>query len=233
MKLNRVLTINQIPRVLIDERIVLDLYGPGRAQFTLLAGSDPVLVGQLVVYEFGYASQDKVQRWFIGSVDKVVPVNEDLRRVFCRDLSAVLAHPLPLDLRHVSLRDVVAEINRITGLNFSVPDRAYADTRVANFYNMGSGYLAMAALGSVFNIPDFIWQQQGGGVIYVGSWTDSRWAGIKNLLLPNKFFDSHSANESARIAAMPQLRPGMRLNHHRLIKIEFQASHMTLSWGKR
>jgi hypothetical protein len=232
VRLNKQLTINQVTRQLIAEKIVLDLFAPGRAQFTLMSSDNEVKVGQLVVYEFGYSSQDNLQRFFIGSVDKVVHIQDSQTRVFCREISAALANPLALNLRHVSLRDVATEINNITGLNFSIPDQPYADAKVANFYCLGSGYLAMQSMGSVFNIADMIWQQQGAGVIFAGSWADSRWSSIKNMLVPNNLFDNHSVNESARIAAIPQLRPGMRINHNRLTKIEFEKNHMILSWGK-
>jgi len=231
MKLNRVLTLNRVQRQLIDERIALELHSPGRAQFTVLADDNVVTNNQLVTFDFGYSTQEKTHRWFIGLTEKVVPVGDKQLKVFCRELSSVLSNPLPLNLRHVSARDVVEEINRITGLNFSIPDKPYAHKKVANFYNVGSGYQALESMGRVFKIPDYIWQQQS-GVIYVGSWADSRWASIKNMMLPEKLFDGHSVNESASIAAIPFLRPGMRVRGNRLTSIEFQKNHMTVSWKR-
>ena len=231
MRLNRVLTINQVKRQLIDERVLLNLSSPGTAQFTVVVDDNVITENQLVTFDFGYNSQDSLQRWFIGITDKVVPMADKRLKIFCRELSSALSFPLPLNLRHVTLRDVTAEINRLTGLNFATPDVEYSRTKVANFYNLGSGYLAMVAIGKVFNIPDYIWQQQS-GVVYVGSWADSRWAGFKNMQLPVKLFDGHNANESAKVAAIPQLRPGIRINGNRLTTIEFQQNHMTLGWGK-
>jgi len=231
MKLNRTLTINRVQRQLIDERVALDLHSPGRAQFTVLVDDVVVKKNQLVTFDFGYTTQASTQRWFIGLTEKIVPVGEKRLKVFCRELSSALSNPLPLNLRHVSARDVVKEINRITGLNFSIPDKPYSTKKVANFYNVGSGYQALESMGRVFKIPDYIWQQQS-GVIYVGSWADSRWAEIKNMMIPKQLFDGHSANESALIAAIPFLRPGMRVRGNRLTSIEFQKNHMTVSWKK-
>lgn len=230
MRLNRVLTINQVKRQLIDERVLLRLTAPGTAQFTVVV-DDAISINQLVSFDLGYSQQASLQRWFIGVTDKVVAVGNKRIKVFCRELSSILSHPLPLNLRHVDLRDVVAEINNITGINFATPDAPYTTTKVANFYNLGSGYLAMAAMARVFNINDYIWQQQS-GIVYVGSWAHSRWADFENIEIPVNMLDGHNANQSARIAAIPQLRPGMGINGNRLTSVEFAQNHMTLGWGK-
>ncbi len=231
MKLNRALFINNIQRQLVDERIMLDLFSPGRAQFTVLVDDANFTANQLVSFDFGYSTQTDLQRWFIGLTEKIVPLGDNRIKVFCREISSVLSNPLPLSLRHVDAIEVTTEINKITGVNFSLPDMPYTKKKVANFYNIGSGYQAMISIGRVFNIDDYIWQQQS-GIVYVGSWADSRWAKIKNMVLGNVMFDQHSANESARMAAMPQLRPGMRINGNRITSIEFQGNHMILSWKK-
>ena len=100
---------------------------------------------------------------------------------------------------------------------------------MANFFNVGSGYQAMTAIGRLFAIPDYIWQQQS-GVVYVGSWADSRWAGINNMALPANLFDGQSAQNSAKVAAIPQLRPGLRINGKRLTSVEFEKNHMVIAW---
>ena len=229
MKLNRIITVDKIKRTLIDERIILDLYSPGRAQFTVMSDDNVIEKNKLVTFDLGYSTQEKMQRWFIGLTEKVVSVGDKRIKIFCREMSSVLSNPLPLNLRHVNAREVVEEINRITGLNFSMPDKPYSFNKVANFYNIGSGYQALESMGRVFKIPDYIWQQQS-GVVYVGSWADSRWAEIKNMMIPEKLFDGHSANESASIAAIPLLRPGMRVRGNRLTSIEFKKNNMTVSW---
>jgi hypothetical protein len=229
MRLNRVLTINNIKRDLVDERSVLDLAAPGRAEFTIVGDDNTILQNQLVTFDLGYSSQDTLQRWFIGITEQIVQTADKRVKIFCRELSSVLSHTLPLNLRHVSLRDVLKAINTMTGLNFSTPDQDYTTRKVANFYNLGTGYQAMAALENVFNIPDFIWQQQS-GVIYVGSWADSRWANVKNMLLPENLFVEHSAQNSAKVAAFPSYRPGIRINGKRINIIEFSGNHMVLKW---
>ena len=229
MLLNKSLTINNGARSLIDERIELSIDSPGRAQFTIVSDDNTVSKNQLVTFDMGYSSQTAMQRWFIGVTDKVVETGDKRIKVFCRELSSALAKDVPLNLRHVTLRDVLAEISNTTGLEFSTPDTSYATTKVANFYNLGTGYQAMAAIERVFNISDYIWQQLS-GVVYVGSWADSRWASVKNMILPAKIFNEHGNQNSAKLFAAPNLRPGVRINGNRINAIDYSGSNMVLKW---
>ena len=205
MKLDRVFMVDNKPYPVIDERVILSLSTPGRAQFTIDANEKLVEPRQLVAFQIGYTQQDNMSRLFLGYVDTVTTI--DRRQIlFCREFSSVLEKLLPLGLRHVNLKEVLAEITRLTGLKFSVPDLPYANRYVANFYNLGNGYHAMDSIQSVFSIDDYFWQQQGHGVIYVGSWADSRWTD-RPAKVPPRMFDQHG-RESARVAAISDVETG-------------------------
>ena len=231
MKFNRQLLIANQSKHIVSERIMLHSSMPGQAWFTVAKDDQALATRQIVQFDFGYSHQNALRRWFIGYIEKMVPEPDQRIRLVCRELSTVLATPLSLNLRHVSMRDVLKEISRITALSFSIPEADYADRQVANFYNIGTGYQAMDLIGRVFNVPDYIWQQQGNGVVFAGSWAQSRWSELGDVVVQDSLFDRHSANESARIAAIPQLRPGVILNGHRLSRIEFQGNHMVVSWN--
>ena len=232
MRLNRQLSINGENYQISEARVVLDLYAPGRARFAVVNEDKTPANRQLIRFDLGYSHQPAMHRWFTGYVEELTPVSGGRSRLFCRQLAAGLAAPLPMNLRHVTLREVLDEIRKLTGLSFSVPAAAYSDRKIPNFYNLGTGYQAMTLIERVFQIPDFIWQQQGHGVIYVGSWADSRWADIDSLTVSESLFDGHSEQSSARLPAIPQLRPGMRINGKRLTRIEFEGSHMVVSWKR-
>ena len=114
-------------------------------------------------------------------------------------------------------------------LNFSIPDQKYSTTKVPHFSNLGNGYQAVETLGRVFEIDDYIWQQQGGGQVYVGSWADSRWKG-RDVELDDLMFKAHLSSQSAEIAAVPGLMPGAVVNGKRLTHVEFAANSMMLTW---
>jgi hypothetical protein len=230
MKLDRQLNINNATYHVIEDRVLLDLDAPGRAQFVIDAGDNPVQAKQVVSFTLGYAAHDTMQRVFLGFVESVNTMDRR-QKLFCRELSAVLYAPLRLDLRHVTMKEVIDAIQAKTDLDFTVGDGAYSSKKVANFYNLGNGYQAMQSMARVFGIDNYIWQQQGHGVIYAGSWDDSRWAD-KPVELGGEMFTEHLANNSAKIVAVPALRPGVKLNSNIVTKVDFSGNQMVVTWKK-
>ncbi len=90
---------------MIKEDVRLDATSPGWANFTVQSA---LLLKGLVTLDIGYIER----RTTANAVEQVL---------FCRELAAVLANPLPLNLRHVDLRAVLAEISEQTGCAFVFP----------------------------------------------------------------------------------------------------------------
>lgn len=227
MKLHKVLTVEGRVYPLVQDEVRLDLRSPGRAHFTVQA--DAPLRG-LVTLDIGY-NERALQRHFIGHVERCTAANARQQVLFCRELTSVLALPLPMNLRHVDLRQVLAEVGARTGLRFRVPERAYAQQRVPYFYSLAAGFQAMNSLGRVFGIPDVVWQQQGDGEVFVGSWADSFWGARAPLQLPVELFDSYQGNQSAMVAALPGLRPGASINQgERITAVTLAGTQMAIRW---
>lgn len=184
----------------------------------------------LVTLDLGY-NDKHLQRHFLGYVERSTAANTREQVLFCRELDAVLAKPMPMNLRHVDLRAVLEEASRQTGLGFRVPDRTYASTRAPFFYRLAAGYQAMESLGQVYDIPDFMWQQQGDGEVFVGSWADSYYGVRPALQLPVELFDSYQGNQSAMIAALPGLRLGATINQgERVTHVTLAGNQMAIRW---
>ncbi|MBO1537576.1 hypothetical protein [Pseudomonas sp. OA65] len=227
MKLHKVLSIAGERYPLVKDEVRLDLGSPGRASFTVKAGQ--ALKG-LVTLDIGY-NERTLQRHFIGYIERSTATNSQQQALFCRELTAVLALPLPMNLRHVDLHQVLEEISTRTGLRFRVPDQPYARVKTPFFYSLAAGYQAMDSLARVFNIPDFIWQQQGDGEVYVGSWTDSFWGIRQPIPLPAELFDGYNGNQSAMVAVLPGLRPGATINNNeRITAVTLIDSQMGIRW---
>ena len=227
MKLHKELAINGVPYVLVKNEVRLDAKSPGRATFTIQASAP---VKGLVTLDIGY-NGNTLQRHFIGYVERSTTASSTQQVLFCRELAAILAKPLPLNLRHVDLRAVLVEISQHTGLRFRVPDRPYAGVKAPFFYSLAAGYQAMDSLARVFNIPDFIWQQQGDGEVFVGSWADSFFGVRSPLQLPVELFDDYQGNQSAMIAALPGLRPGATINNgERITSVALIDNQMAIRW---
>ncbi|TKK40200.1 hypothetical protein PflCFBP13517_16990 [Pseudomonas fluorescens] len=227
MKLHKVLAIGGVPYVLVKNEVRLDAKSPGRATFTIQSTAS---VKGLVTLDIGY-NDSTLQRHFIGYVERSTTANSTQQVLFCRELAAILANPLPLNLRHVDLRAVLVEISQHTGLRFRVPEKPYAGVKAPFFYSLAAGYQAMDSLARVFNIPDFIWQQQGDGEVFVGSWADSFFGVRPPLQLPAELFDDYQGNQSAMIAALPGLRPGATINYgERITSVALVDNQMAIRW---
>lgn len=227
MKLHKVLTINGVVVPLVKDEVRLEIKSPGRAMFTIQAGAS---VQGLVTLDIGY-NEAALQRHFIGYVERCTAANGIEQVVFCRELAAVLAGSLPLNLRHMDLRAVLTEISTKTGLRFRVPDQPYTKVKAAFFYSLAAGYQALDSMARVFGIPDFIWQQQGDGEVFVGSWADSFFGARAPLQLPVSLFDGYQGNQSAMVAALPGLRPGATINQgERITSVTLAGTQMAIKW---
>ena len=227
MKLHKVLTIGGIPYVLVKDDVRLDIKSPGRATFIIQA---PGPVKGLVTLDVGY-NDSVLQRHFIGYVERCTSANQVEQVLFCRELAAILANPLPLNLRHADLPTVLGEISAKTGLGFRVPDKPYAKVKAPFFYSLAAGYQALDSLAKVYGIPDFIWQQQGDGEVFAGSWADSFFGSRSPLQLPIELFDDYQGNQSAMIAALPGLRPGATINQgERITHVSLTGNQMVIRW---
>ncbi|MGC9744426.1 hypothetical protein OGV25_00425 [Pseudomonas sp. P1B16] len=227
MKLHKVLSIGGAVHDLVKDDVRLDLATPGRAQFTIKSTAP---VSGLVTLDIGY-NDSPLQRHFIGYVERSTSVNQVEQVLYCRELAAILAKPLPLNLRHADLRTVLAEIGDQTGLGFRVPEKAYASIKAPFFYSLASGFQAMDSLARVFSIPDLIWQQQGDGEVFVGSWEHSYFGARSPLQLPVELFNNYQGNQSAVIAALPGLRPGATINQgERVTTVALVGTEMAIKW---
>lgn len=227
LKLHKVLTIDGETTDLVKEEVRLELRNPGRASFTVQANAP--LKG-LVTLDIGY-NERTLQRFFIGYVERCTTANSRQQVLFCRELAAILAKPMPLNLRHVDLRGVLDEVSKQTGLTFRVPDRAYTRVKTPFFYSLATGYQAMDSLARVFSISDLVWQQQGNGEVFVGSWIDSFFGTRPPLQLPVELFEGYQDNHSALVAALPGMRPGATINQgERVTSITLAGTQMALKW---
>lgn len=208
MKLRKTLYINDEAVKLVNEDVRLSLRSPGRAIFQVQS-TEP-LAGH-VRLEMGYSTQDRDQVYFIGVIRASETVDAKQQRLRCRELTSVLYAQLPVALRHPTLPDVVQWYTDRTGLQFVVPERDYAKKKVPAFYAMGDGFHGINSLGDIFGIEDYIWQQQGDGTVFAGSWQDSRWA-TRPVTVPETIFDKVTATGGKQSVVFPQIRPGVLLN---------------------
>ena len=224
MKIRKQLQVAGKDVALVEEDIRLDLHTPGRAMFRVQAKE--ALTG-LVSFSLGYASADKNLQFFTGYVHRCTAVDSATQWLFCKELAAALDLHLPLSLRHPTIMDVVQAYSTATGLRFVVPERPYANRRVPFFQTLGNGYHGMDSVGDVFGVPDFIWQQEPDGDVFVGSWSDTRWHD-RPVKIAEKMFTGVTAAGAKLLPAVPALRPGAMINGQYLTSLQLTGHEMVL-----
>lgn len=207
-----------------DHWIVLQASAPGTCQISV---NQSVEQFSQVAVDLGWGKM--IDRVFTGYVERVMPAVNGWYTLFCRELSAALSFNYSVMLRHPTMRQVLTELTKQSGVQFVIPEQAYAQTAIPCFYSDGSGYSILDNIGRVFKINDFIWQQQGNGKVFVGSYAYSFWAD-KPITIPNNIMSGHQGGKTAIMTAAPMIKPNVTANNERLQKVEFQETEMTLSW---
>jgi hypothetical protein len=229
MKLIKSITIDGKPMGLVREHVWLDLSTPGRAEFTVRSAA--ALKG-VVQMSIGDAGQGGSVEFFTGFITGSHTVDGSQQRIFCRELSSVMWGIIPVSIRNASLTDILGVYSRKTGLSFAIPDKPYAVTPCPSFQTMASGVHGLDSLGAVFGIKNYIWQQQGNGQVYVGSWEDSRWAG-KPFSVPEQFFQDVQLDGTKTMQAVPGLRPGVMLNGMYISSLQLKEHFMVVTCAKQ
>lgn len=228
MKLHKKIVIAGETYPLTKEDVRLDLFNPGSAVFDVAADKAPAGV---VHFYAGYNPQ-AMETIFVGYVDSSFAIDKKQQRVFCRELNAALTRLVPVSLRNVTLQEVLAAISKETGLDFVTPEQPYSSKKAPAFYSIGSGYYCMDSMAEVFAIPKYIWQQQGDGKTYVGSWEHSYWVD-RPIELPTEMLASSGVANRARIPAFPKLRPGAMAQGLGIVtKVFWEGEQQNITWNK-
>lgn len=214
---------NQLATV-SDHWLVLQAASPGTCQLTVDKPAERLTP---VALELGWGSM--IDRVFFGYIERVIPAANGLYNLYCRELTSGLANNLSVMLRHPTLRQVCDEITAQTGLEFVIPAKPYADTAIPCFYADTSGYAMLDNIGRAYKVADFIWQQQGNGKVYIGSYADSFWSG-KSIDIPQSLMTEQKAGKTATIPATPKIRPNVTANGQRISRVEFKATNMKINW---
>ncbi|RTP93099.1 hypothetical protein EKN38_25440 [Enterobacter sp. WCHEn045836] len=205
--------------------LLLELSACGRGFIT--AETEEDVTGKLVQLDLG--AGDVTYRWFTGYVERCGPAEKGYKRLFVRELSGVLMQSWPVSLQHPTLRDVCDQLASLTGLQFYIPVADYAGKKIPHFKSNGSGMAVLDSLGRAFSIDDYCWQQMGDGVIYVGSFSDSRFANSP-VDIPDDFVKSGTGGNTFQMGLIPAIRPGVIVNGHRISSVEVKDGDMSLRW---
>lgn len=225
MKTTTFLQIGEAYAGVAGYHLMLELSACGRGFIT--AETDLDCTGKLVRFDLG--TGDTSYRWFTGYVERCGPAEKGFKRLFVRELVGSLAQQWPVSMQHPTLRDVCNQLGQLTDLQFFIPAADYADRKIPHFKSNGTGRALIDSLGAAFSVPDYCWQQMGDGVIYVGSYGDSRFASAP-VDIPADFVKAGSGGNSLQMGLIPAIRPGVIVNGQRISAVEIEDGNMLLRW---
>ncbi|HHZ7357019.1 TPA: hypothetical protein ACWL0N_003742, partial [Proteus mirabilis] len=199
---------------LVDVKMVLELSQCGRGFIT--AKTDTDYTGKLVRLDIGYT--DLLLRYFTGYVERSQPSQNGFQKLFVRELVGVFDRMWPCSFQHPTLKQITDYLKEHSGLHFVLPDAEYVNTPIPHYTHNGTGYQLLNSLGTVFNIPDYVWYQTPDGDVFVGSWADSFWKD-KEVEIDNQFSSEQRAGNQMTIPMVQSLRPGVKVNDKRLERV--------------
>lgn len=226
-RLTKVLTIgDQQVTNIINDHVKLGLYCTGRATFTVTTDKEP---SGLVELHLGY-NVDKLTPYFLGVIESKHK-SGDQWFITCRELLGALSFPASIAIRFATAKMVLDKL-KATGLSFVTPGADYFNQKVPGFYHNGTGITVLQQLGKVFGIDNYIFQQRADGQIYVGSWQDSGWATSEI----NDFAEhiiKVKTSTLGEIMAIPQLRPGLKLNGRYITDVVLTGNKQQITWANK
>lgn len=225
-KLTKILTIGGQPVTnIVSENVKLGLFSTGRATFTIIANAEP---NGIVELHIGY-NTTQLTPYFLGVIESKHFANG---RWFltCREILGALSTPVSIAIRFATAKTVLNKLSEI-GIKFVTPNAEYFNQKAPCFYHHGTGITVLQQLGKVYNIKDYIFQQRSDGQVYVGSWHDSGWA-----TSPINNFSEHPLSvknsSTGEIIAIPNLRPGIKLNGRYITEVTLSGNKQTINWSK-
>lgn len=209
---------------IVDCFLVLELNACGRGFITVKTDKD--YIGQLARLDVGY--NNSTFRWFTGFVESSQPAATGHQKLFVREVIHSLDRKMACAFQHPTLKTVTDYLEVQTGIKFILPSAPYVNKPVPHFTQNGNGYQILSALGRVFSIPDYVYQQLPDGSIFVGSYQHSLFA-KKPVSIPAEFA-LKTAGNSLTVPVIPSLRPGVIVDGRRLKRIDLRNDEITLSY---
>lgn len=231
MKLIQRCMINGERVEIADINLVLTLNAAGRG-FISVNNLSPEhsLAGAMVQIDLG--RDGEAWRYFSGYIERDQPAENGSRRLFIREAAAVLDFDFPCSMQHPTLRGVLDNLGKQSGIVFITPDADYVSIPTPYITHSGSGAQLLSQLGRAFSISDYVWHPMPDGSVFVGSAADSRFASITMPDIPQQYTLGQSGGNSIDIMFMETVRPGVNLPAGRITRVALNNEKMTLTWER-
>lgn len=208
MRITKRLLINGRPVALASDYVRLHLSDVGAGIFEVLE-RPPALARALVEL---YAGVGDTQEYLVltGAVSETRETAPGRLRIDVNELCTVLERTLVLNLRQCTAREVIARIERETGLRFLLPaGAAFLDHRRLSFQSYGSCRLALERIKKAWEVDDAEWYQLPDGRMFWGPWRLGPYTKAPLPIGSDLILERDPARRTLVLPYIPALRPGM------------------------
>ena len=173
---------------------------------------------------------------FTGAMRGVKQMGEGRFRVTARELCMVLELHIVINMGRCTAREVIAKIERETGLKFLLPKGAYyLNEARLQFSHYGSAAGAIKAVSKKWDLTEMVWFQLPDGRMYWGHWTQGPYTRAPLPIESKLMSEMNDKSRTLMLPYIPALRPGMMVESDFRFRIDglvFTGEKLKVNWTK-
>jgi hypothetical protein len=208
LRLTKRLLINGRQIALASDTVRLRLSEVGVGIFEVL--EEPPRLARALVELYASAAGAEEYLVLTGAVSETRKLAPGRLRIDVVELSTVLNTTLVLNMMHCTARQVIARIERATGLRFLLPAGAdYLDEPRQQFRHYGNCRSVLEAAAAKWDVDDAVWFQLPDGRMYWGHWSLGPYNKAPLPITSDLILQRDAAKHTLVLPYIPALRPGM------------------------
>jgi len=153
-----------------------------------------------------------------------------------RELCTVLDIPTSIYSRQCSAREIVAAVEKKSGLHFLVPARApFLDEIKPVFQFVGTCRAVLEKVIQAWDLPDVVWYQLPDGIVFFGPWRIGPFTKSEVPVDERLVLEKNLETRTLRLPMIPALRPGMIVNcgfRFRIDELQFAHDTVSIRWTR-
>ena len=226
------LLVNGKRMMLASDHVRLKLNEVGEAFFEVL--EEPGDGGKTLIELYAGVGEGQEFLVFTGALRELKRLAQGRYRITAHELSTVLNLPIIINLQRCTARDVIAKIERETGLKFLLPKgAAYLDEFRLQFHHYGPASEAIRLLSAKWELKEMVWFQLPDGRMYWGHWAQGPYTRAPLPIESKLISNLDKKTRTLVLPYIPALRPGMLVEsdfRFRIDALTFTGNTVKVTW---